>query len=81
MVPGTRAMRPVRASLVSADRVAHGALYPPVADLRRVSRAVATAVATQASQDGVARLAPGDDIGKAVAAAMWYPSYPDLLGP
>ena len=71
----------ILASLVTADDVAHGVLYPPVADLRRVSRAIATAVATQASKDGVARLAPGDDIEKAVAAAMWYPSYPDLLGP
>jgi malic enzyme len=69
------------ASLVPADRIAQGALYPPVADLRRVSRTVATAVATQARKDGVARLAPGNDIEKAVAAAMWYPSYPDLLGP
>lgn len=68
------------ASLVPADRVAQGALYPPVADLRRVSRAIATAVAAQARQDGVARLAPGDDLDKAVAAAMWDPSYPDVLG-
>ena len=50
------------ASLVTADRVAQGALYPPIADLRRVSRAVAIAVATQARQDGVAQLAPDDDI-------------------
>ncbi len=67
------------ASLVTADRVAQGALYPPIADLRRVSRAVAVAVATQARQDGVARLAPDDDIEKTVAAAMWYPDYPDVL--
>ncbi len=67
------------ASLVTADRVAQGALYPPITDLRRVSRAVATAVATQARQDGLARLAPGDDIEKTVAAAMWDPSYPDIL--
>jgi len=67
------------ASLVTADRVAQGALYPPIADLRRVSRAVALAVAAQASQDGVAQLAPDDNIEKAVAAAMWHPSYPDIL--
>ena len=67
------------ASLVTADRVAQGALYPPIADLRRVSRAVAIAVVTQAGQDGVARLAPDDDIEKTVAAAMWHPSYPDVL--
>jgi len=67
------------ASLVTADRVAQGALYPPIADLRQVSRAVAIAVAAQARKDGVARLAPDDDIEKLVAAAMWYPSYPDVL--
>jgi malic enzyme len=67
------------AGLVPGDRVADGALYPPVADLRRVSRAIAIAVATQARRDGVARLAPDDDIGEAVAAAMWFPGYPDLL--
>jgi malic enzyme len=67
------------ASLVPAGRVAQGALYPPIADLRQVSRAIATAVATQARRDGVARLAPDQDIDKAAAAAMWYPSYPDVL--
>ena len=67
------------ASLVTADRLAQGALYPPIADLRRVSRAVAIAVATQARQDGTARLAADDNIEKTVAAAMWYPSYPDVL--
>jgi len=39
-------------SLVTADDVAQGTLYPPIADLRRVSGAIATAVATQARQDG-----------------------------
>jgi malic enzyme len=67
------------AGLVTADRVAQGALYPPVADLRRVSRAVAIAVAAQARQDGVARLAPEEDLEAAVTAAMWRPSYPDVL--
>jgi malate dehydrogenase (oxaloacetate-decarboxylating) len=68
------------AGLVTADRVAQGALYPPIADLRRISRAVAIAVATQATQEGVTQLAPGEDIEEAVAAAMWHPSYPDALG-
>jgi malic enzyme len=67
------------ASLVTADRVAQGALYPPIADLRRVSRAIAVAVAAQARQDGVAQLGPDDDIGEAVTAAMWHPSYPGIL--
>jgi malic enzyme len=67
------------AGLVTAERAAQGALYPPVADLRRVSRAVAVAVAAQARRDGVARLDPEDDIEQAVTAAMWLPSYPDVL--
>jgi malic enzyme len=67
------------ASLVSADRIAHGALYPPVEDLRQVSRAIAIAVAAQARQDGVAGLAPDADIGKAITEAMWYPAYADVL--
>jgi malate dehydrogenase (oxaloacetate-decarboxylating) len=67
------------AGLVPGDRVADGALYPPVADLRQVSRAIAVAVATQARRDGVASMAPDDDIDKAVTEAMWFPGYPDLL--
>ena len=66
------------ASLIPGDRIAQGSLYPPIADLRRVSHAIAIAVATQAKRDGVARLAPEDDIEKAVAAAMWQPRYPDI---
>ena len=67
------------AGLVRPDGVARGALYPPIADLRRVSRAIAIAVATQARQSGVARLALDENIGKAVAAEMWLPSYPEAL--
>ena len=66
------------ASLVPGDRIAQGSLYPPIADLRRVSHAIAAAVATQARRDGVARLAPEDDIEKAVAVAMWHPRYSDI---
>jgi malic enzyme len=66
------------ASLVTADRVAQGALYPSIADLRQVSRTVAIAVAAQARRDGTAQLAPDDDIEKTVTAAMWYPSYPAI---
>jgi malic enzyme len=66
------------ASLVPPDQAAQGVLYLPITDLRRVSRAIAIAAATQARQSGVARLEPNEDIGKAVAAEMWLPSYPDL---
>jgi malic enzyme len=43
------------ASLVSADRLASGALYPSIADLRAVSRAIAIAVAREARDSGTGR--------------------------
>ncbi len=67
------------AGLVPPDRLAAGALYPPVADLRRVSRAIAIAVAEQARECGVAHPEAPKDVAAAVAAAMWTPSYPARL--
>ena len=64
------------AGLVPADRLAVGALYPGLADLRQVSRAIAIAVATEARDSGVSRLAPGEDVTAAVDAAIWSPDYP-----
>jgi malate dehydrogenase (oxaloacetate-decarboxylating) len=63
------------AELTSAERLAHGALYPGLADLRPISRAIAIAVARQAHESGVAD-SPSDDIEAAVDAAMWMPDYP-----
>ena len=61
----------VLAEQVTDERLAAGALYPPVADLRRVSRAIAVAVA-------------GDALAGEVDAAMWWPDYvpytPDHAG-
>jgi len=63
------------AGLVSQERLAVGALYPRLADLRAVSRQIAVAVAREAVSAGVAGLAPGTDIEAAVDAAMWVPDY------
>ncbi len=63
------------ASMVTPDRLSAGALYPRLADLRKVSRAIAIAVAEQACECGVARLAAGQDVDACVAAAMWTPDY------
>jgi malic enzyme len=61
------------AAEVSADRLAGGTLYPPIADLRSVSRAIALAVAREAIGSG---LAPASETLEAdVNAAMWWPAY------
>ena len=65
------------AGLVTPQRLATGALYPPVSDLRVVSKAIAIAVANQAREAGVARIAPGADLEAAVDEAMWVPGYQD----
>jgi malic enzyme len=59
----------------SSARIAAGALYPPVTDLRIVSRAVALAVAAEAVRSGVADLSADVDLEAEVDAAMWWPAY------
>ncbi len=51
-------------------------IMPDVADLEQVSRVVAQAVAKQAVEDGVARIA-SDKIDAQVAGHFWQPSYMD----
>jgi malate dehydrogenase (oxaloacetate-decarboxylating) len=64
------------AGMVTPDRLSAGALYPPLAELRDVSRAIAIAVVEQARECGVARLEDHQDAAAAVDAAMWTPNYP-----
>jgi malic enzyme len=59
------------AAAVTDDRLATGALYPPVTALRDVSRAIAVAVALEAGTL--------DDPEAAVDAAMWWPDYVPYL--
>ena len=61
------------AAQVTLDRLAGGVLYPPIAALRSVSRAVALAVARDAISSGLAP--PNDDLEADVDAAMWWPAY------
>jgi malic enzyme len=63
------------ADATSSARVAAGALYPPVTDLRVVARAVALAVACEAVRAGVAQIREGADLEAEVDAAMWWPAY------
>ena len=63
------------AGMVSEDRLAVGALYPTVADLRTVTRAIAGAVVREAIAAGVAGIDPATDVEAAVDAALWWPEY------
>jgi malate dehydrogenase (oxaloacetate-decarboxylating) len=63
------------AAAVTRERLATGAIYPPVGDLRAVTRAVAVEVAREAVRSGVAGISPNDDIDAIVDGAMWWPAY------
>jgi malic enzyme len=66
------------ADQVTPERLADGALYPPVSSLRPVSREVALAVASEAIRDGVASADPAT-LEAQVDAAMWWPRYVPYL--
>jgi malate dehydrogenase (oxaloacetate-decarboxylating) len=66
------------AGLVSPDRVRSGALFPPIADLRAVARAIAIAVVREARDSGHGRGYRDDEIAPAVDGAMWWPEYVPL---
>ena len=63
------------ADMVGEDRLAAGAIYPRLADLRRISRAIAVAVAREAREAGLAPIRSDSQIEAAVDAAMWTPDY------
>jgi malate dehydrogenase (oxaloacetate-decarboxylating) len=59
------------AAAVTDERLATGALYPPIGNLRDVSRRIAVAVAREAGTL--------EDPEAAVDAAMWWPAYVPYL--
>ena len=63
------------ADAVSDERLAVGALYPPVGELRAVTRAIATVVAREAVEAGLAGIAADTDIDDLIDGAMWWPAY------
>ncbi len=68
---GARAL----AEMVSADRLAEGALYPTQSELRAVSKRIAMAVVCTARDCGVGRAFHDDEVERVVDAAMWFPEY------
>ncbi|NJD30178.1 MAG: NAD-dependent malic enzyme [Chloroflexi bacterium] len=63
------------ASRVTPERLAEGGLYPPIEDLRAVSRAIAIAVVRHFRDTGYGRHLHDDDIEAAVDRAIWWPDY------
>ncbi len=64
------------AGLVPGSRLAEGALYPPLAGLCTISRAIAIAVAREAQRAGLARMDQAAE--EAVDATVWTPEYQEL---
>ena len=63
------------AAVVSDERLATGALFPPVDALREVSRAIAIRVAREAIEGGHAAVDPATDVEALIDGAMWWPAY------
>jgi malic enzyme len=63
------------AGSVTDDRLASGAIYPPVGELRAVTRSIATIVAREAVASDLARIPADTDLDVLVDAAMWWPAY------
>ena len=65
------------ADQVSEEDLAAGKLYPPLADMRKITRNIAEAVAQQAFDEGLAQ-AEGD-VADLVDELIWEPAYPKLV--
>jgi len=63
------------AGMVGQEDLAAGAVYPPLTDIRKVSLAIAVAVAEQAWAQGLARDARPDDLEGLLAGMMYDPVY------
>jgi len=63
------------AARVSDTDLASGTLYPPLTDIRRVSLAIAVAVAEQAWMEGLAQTERPVDTERMIAQQMYDPAY------
>ncbi|MEP6356191.1 MAG: NAD-dependent malic enzyme [Hyphomicrobiales bacterium] len=63
------------AGFVSENDLAQGALYPKLSEIRRVSEAIAFAVADKAFSLGIAGTDRPDDLAATIAASMYDPHY------
>lgn len=66
-------------SLVTADDLQQGRIYPALSRIREVSAHIAAAVAQVAYRDGLARFSQPDDVLGYVRAQMYIPDYPSYV--
>ena len=69
----------VVAEAVTSRRFAEGGIYPPVAQLRAISRRIAIAVADEARRAGVSGLPNAVSSEEAVDQAIWEPAYVNYI--
>jgi malic enzyme len=63
------------AASVTPERLARGAIYPPIAELRSIARRIAIVVVRRLRDTGYGRQFRDEDIEPAVERAMWTPAY------
>jgi malic enzyme len=66
------------AALTTDDDLEAGKLYPPVGELRSVSRRIAVAVAAAAGDGGVGRPLSDSDLAEELDRIVWDLEYPEL---
>ena len=67
------------AAEVDQETLDDGALYPPLRELRSITKSIATAVATAACDAGVAEPLTDEEIAAALDREMWDLEYPTLV--
>lgn len=67
------------AELVPESHLDEGLLFPPLSDLRSISRSIGIEVARAAVEDGLAPSRPAAELTRAVDALMWRPHYPRYI--
>ena len=61
--------------MVPPDRIQHSCVYPDIVDVRKVTRAVALAVAREAVRKGAAPWADEQELNRRLEEALWFPQY------
>jgi malic enzyme len=66
------------AEQVEPEALEAGKLYPPLSNMRKITRSIAAAVARQAFDQGLAQADPNTPIEELVDELVWDPHYPAL---